>query len=81
MGSLLTVFSHLCTALTLDLELQSRRPGDGNINRVFSRSIATQIQGVAGNLQPTSIEHRRTALACYFLTSWWVFYQSSSYFS
>ncbi|KAF9889561.1 hypothetical protein FE257_007271 [Aspergillus nanangensis] len=76
MGPLLTVFSHLCTALTIDLELQSRRPGDNSTDHVLSRSIAAQIEGVAKNLQPRSLEHSRTALACYFLTSCGATFQS-----
>ncbi|KAL7653215.1 hypothetical protein ACMYSQ_007938 [Aspergillus niger] len=69
MGSLLTILSHLCTALTVDLELRSRHCGEGNLSHIFPRPIAAQIQGATGSYQPRSLENARTALACYFLTS------------
>ncbi|GKZ33518.1 hypothetical protein AbraIFM66950_003420 [Aspergillus brasiliensis] len=69
MGSLLTIFSHLCTALTVDLELQGRQPGSSNSDRIFPQPIAAHIQRATGSLRPRSIEIARTALACYFLTS------------
>ncbi|KAB8224401.1 hypothetical protein BDV33DRAFT_5400 [Aspergillus novoparasiticus] len=64
-----TVFSHLCTALTLDLEVPGRRPGDANTSRAFPHAIPSQIQTAAGDQQPVDIQNRRTALACYFVTS------------
>ncbi|RJE26156.1 hypothetical protein PHISCL_01506 [Aspergillus sclerotialis] len=69
MGPLLTVLSHLCISLTLDLELQKRCPMDGNISHIFPRSMPSQFQGKIRIPEQRNIEHRRTALACYFLTS------------
>ncbi|GFN14841.1 fungal specific transcription factor domain-containing protein [Aspergillus tubingensis] len=69
MGSLLTILSQLCTALTVDLQLRSRHCGEGNLIHMFPRPIASQIQGATGRFQPRSIVIARTALACYFLTS------------
>lgn len=79
MGPLLTVLSHLCISLTLDLELQKRCPMDGNISHIFPRSMPSQFQGKVRIPGQRNIEHRRTALACYFLTSRFVLYFVSSW--
>ncbi|RAH49980.1 Zn(II)2Cys6 transcription factor domain-containing protein [Aspergillus brunneoviolaceus CBS 621.78] len=70
MGPLLTVFSHLCTALTLDLELQ-RREGSG-VSRVGYRqhlAVPRQFQGKIRVPDARTHEHRRMVVACFLLTS------------
>lgn len=73
MGPLLTVFSHLCTALTLDLELQKHPPRDDNISHISPRCMPPYFHSKIRPPEPRNIEHRRTALACYFLTSRFAF--------
>ncbi|OJJ36146.1 hypothetical protein ASPWEDRAFT_134843 [Aspergillus wentii DTO 134E9] len=68
MGPLLSVFSHLCTALTLDLELHSH-PGESIMNKLFPGSMPPNFHGKIRVPKERSNEHRRTALACYFITS------------
>ncbi|PYI12968.1 hypothetical protein BO99DRAFT_447990 [Aspergillus violaceofuscus CBS 115571] len=66
MGPLLTVFSHLCTALTLDLELQRR---EGQPAHLQYLAVPAQFQGKIRVPDARNHEHRRTVLACFLLTS------------
>ncbi|RAL15186.1 Zn(II)2Cys6 transcription factor [Aspergillus homomorphus CBS 101889] len=69
MGPLLTVFSHLCTAMTLDLELQKREPKSSHIQHFAPRAVPPQFLGKIRVPESRTNEHRRTVLACYLLTS------------
>ncbi|KAK9319612.1 hypothetical protein V1517DRAFT_310580 [Lipomyces orientalis] len=61
-GPLLTVFSHLCISLTLDMELHKPAPKE---SRAAACAIHTKIQVP----ETRTMEHRRLALACYLLSS------------
>ncbi|KAK9481549.1 hypothetical protein V1527DRAFT_455903 [Lipomyces starkeyi] len=61
-GPLLTVFSHLCVSLTLDLELHKPAPKE---SRATSCTTHPKIQVP----ETRTMEHRRLALACYLLSS------------
>ncbi|OJK03485.1 hypothetical protein ASPACDRAFT_111277 [Aspergillus aculeatus ATCC 16872] len=67
MGPLLTVFSHLSTALTLDLELQRREVR--GVSYLQHLAVPLQFQGKIRVPDARTQEHRRMVVACFLLTS------------